>query len=93
MKKYELMTIGKIDLGEKEAKNLSQKVQDEITSLSGVVGKVDVWGKRKFAYTINHDTEGFYTVVQFEMEPSSINVLKDKLNLIQGLVRYLVTAL
>lgn len=93
MKKYELMTIGKIDLGEKEAKNLSQKIQDEITSLSGVVGKVDNWGKRKFAYQIKHDTEGFYTVIQFEMDSANLNILKNKLNLSQGLVRYIVSAL
>ncbi len=92
MKKYELMTIGKIGLGEKESKNLSQKIQEEITSLSGVVEKVDLWGKRKFAYQINHDTEGFYTVFKLEMDPEGINKLKTKLNLMSGLVRYLVTA-
>jgi small subunit ribosomal protein S6 len=93
MKTYEIMTIGKIDLAEKGAKNLSQQVQDEITSLHGVVEKVDFWGKRKFAYAINNDTEGFYTVIQFQLDPSSIKELKTKLNLETGLVRYLISAL
>ena len=93
MKKYELMTIGKIDLGEKNAKNLSQTIQDLITSLGGVVEKSDFWGKRKFAYEIKGKTEGYYTVVQYQLDPKSIKEFKSKLNLTQGLVRYLITAI
>jgi small subunit ribosomal protein S6 len=93
MKNYELMTIGKVDLGEKKAKSLSQNIQDSITLLGGKISKFDFWGKRKFAYPIMHDTEGFYSVVQFNVDPSSINELKTKLNLESGLVRYLITAI
>jgi small subunit ribosomal protein S6 len=92
MNNYELMTIGKIDLGEKNAKSLSQNIQNIITSLGGKIEKFDFWGKRKFAYPIKHDTEGFYSVIQFNVDPSSINELKTKLNLENGLVRYLITA-
>ena len=50
------------------------------------------WGKRKFAYEIKHDKEGFYDVMQFQFTPEKIQDLKTKMGLMTGVVRYLVTA-
>ena len=33
------------------------------------MGKVDEWGKRRFAYEIDHMTEGFYYVMYFQPSP------------------------
>ena len=93
MQKYEIMTIYKLDQGEDKSKELSKKVQDMISSLEGVVENSNFWGKRKFAYEIKHNTEGFYDVINFEIDPLKIDSLKTKLNLVEGLVRYLITAL
>ena len=90
--KYEIMTIYKADLGEGKAKDLSKKVSELITSLGGSVIENNFWGKRRFAYEIKHDTEGFYDVFVFDVEPLKINQLKTKLNLESGLVRYLISA-
>lgn len=90
--KYEIMTIYKADLGESKAKDLSKKISELITSLEGSVIENNYWGKRRFAYEIKHDTEGFYDVFVFDIESSKINQLKIKLNLEDGLVRYLVSA-
>ncbi|MFC1700508.1 30S ribosomal protein S6 [Patescibacteria group bacterium] len=90
--KYELMTIYKADLGESKAKDLSKKISELITSLNGSVLENNYWGRRKFAYEIKHNTEGFYDVFVFDIESSNVNQLKTKLNLESGLVRYLVSA-
>jgi ribosomal protein S6 len=37
-------------------------------------------------------TEGFYDVISFEISTDELLKLKSKLNLMEGLVRYLVTA-
>ena len=90
--KYEIMTIYKISLGEEGAKDLSKKVQELVTSLNAKILENNFWGRRKFAYEIKHDTEGFYDVSTFEAESSVVSKLKAKLNLLNGLVRYLITA-
>ena len=90
---YELMTITKIDLGEEKAKDVSKNVQDIIVSLEGKVIKADFWGKRKLAYEVNHTTEGYYDVVTFELGTDKVAKLKAKLNLVQEVIRYLVTAI
>ncbi|MBN1162730.1 30S ribosomal protein S6 [Patescibacteria group bacterium] len=92
MNKYEMMAIYQIDMGEEKAKALSKTIQELIISLGGSVVEVDFWGKRRFAYEINHKGEGFYDVIQFELEAKHNSKLKSKLNLTDGLVRYLITA-
>ena len=92
MRKYELMTIAKITLGEDGARALSNSVKDLISANKGTTLNSDFWGKRKLAYEIKHDTEAFYEVIEFETEPDSIDNLKAKLNLQEGLVRYIIGA-
>ena len=92
MKHYELMTITNIDLKEEGARDISNSIKDLISSLGGSIKDTDTWGKRKFAYEINHKSEGFYEIINFEVNPSALADLKQKLNLINGLVRYLITA-
>jgi len=89
---YELMTIIKIDLGEEKAKEVSKKIQELISSFGGTITKNDFWGKRKLAYEVKHNTEGYYDVVNFELDADKVSKLKVKLNLMQDVVRYLVTA-
>lgn len=48
---------------------------DRFTKLiegKGEVGKIDQWGRRRLAYEIDHQSEGFYVVAQFRAEPSLI---------------------
>ena len=92
MRKYELMTIAKIALGEDGARTLSNSIKDLISSNKGKILNSDFWGKRRLAYEIKHDTEAFYEVIEFEMDGPAIDNLKAKLNLDEGLVRYLITA-
>lgn len=91
MNKYELMAIYKIDLGQEQAQTLSGSVRDLVVDLGGKVLDSNFMGKKKFAYPINHDVEGFYDLIGFEILPAKLETLKNKLNLQKGLVRYLVT--
>lgn len=92
MKKYELMTIINADLKEDGAKKVLTNVKAVIEDLKGTVGKVESWGKKKFAYKIKHLTQGYYDLVMFEAEPAVLAELKKRLNYFDGLVRYLITA-
>jgi small subunit ribosomal protein S6 len=92
MTNYELMTIVKSSLTEQGAKDLSKQVQDLIGTLGGKVVKDDFWGKRKFAYEVKGSTEGYYDVITFTLASDQTTKLEQKLNLINDLVRYLVSA-
>lgn len=86
------MTIYKISLGEEAAKKVSADVAALVKSLGGSITDSNFWGKRKFAYEIKPDKEGFYDVFNIQLAPEKIEVLKTKMSLMPSIVRYLVTA-
>lgn len=87
-----MMTITDASLGEKTSTTISNQIKDLITLHKGKVLDSAPWGKRTFAYEINHKTEGYYEVINFTLSPKETDSLKKKLNLIEGLVRYLITS-
>ena len=93
MRHYEIMTIYNIELSEDESKKTSEDVKSTITSLKGEVINQDFWGRRKFAYPINHQEEGYYDVIKFDLSGDKLEEFKKKLNLMSSVVRYLITAL
>ncbi len=92
MQNYEVMTLVKGSLGDQKAKDLSKKIGGFIDSLGGKIEKTDFWGKRKLAYKIKQETEGFYEVLNISLPSERLDSLIKKLNLENGLVRYLITA-
>ncbi len=92
MRNYELMTITKASLSDDKVKAVSQEITDLIAAQKGTVAKVDAWGKRKLAYEIDGNKEGYYNVMQFQLEPANLSRFKDKIKLMDNLVRYLITS-
>ncbi|HSX39159.1 MAG TPA: 30S ribosomal protein S6 [Candidatus Saccharimonadales bacterium] len=92
MFKYELMTIVKQSQGEEGAKTLNNSVKELIEGAQGKLIDEVFMGKRKFAYEIKHDKDGFYNLVHFEMNSDGLEKFTEKLSRVNGLVRYLITA-
>ena len=92
MTKYEIMTLSRGTIGDVKAKDLVKKVTELITALGGKIIKNDSWGKRKLAYKILHETDGYYEVMEIELPGDKLDSLKKKLNLEDELLRYLITA-
>jgi small subunit ribosomal protein S6 len=69
-------------------------VIDRITKIvsqaGGEVGKVDRWGRRRLAYEIARQSEGYYVVVAFTAEPSVIAELERSLHLADEVLRFKV---
>ncbi len=65
MREYELMYIARPDLDAEQYQALQERVTTLIASDGGEVTGIDVWGKRKLAYPIKHETDGYYVVLTF----------------------------
>ncbi len=52
---------------------LLDRIREIITTEQGIVGKTDEWGKRRFAYEMNHVNEGYYYVMYFKAEPKTLD--------------------
>lgn len=64
-KSYELYFIFSMNLSEDDRESLIGKFCDLIKS-DGQVEKVDKWGKRRLAYPIKKEHEGFYVLINFK---------------------------
>jgi small subunit ribosomal protein S6 len=59
----------------------------------GEIRNIDRWGRRRFAYEIDHQHEGTYVVVTFSAEPAAQLELERTLNLADEVLRFKVVVL
>ena len=85
---YELMVI--VDQDEDDSANeaVITKVKEMIEAEGGLVPKVDKWGRRRFAYEINHKHEGVYTVLEVSTEATNLDSVDRFLRLADEVVRH-----
>ncbi len=86
---YEFFLVLSSKLNEDGIGAIIKKLEDLI-SKNGELKSVDRWGKRKFAYPINKETEGEYILFNFESGPQFPMEL-DRINRItDGVLRSLI---
>ncbi len=88
MRAYELMIIMDADVGESDVGARVQQVTDNIAARGGQVMSEDRWGKRRFAYEINHQHEGYYLVLEFVTETRDMGDLQRLLRLADDVIRH-----
>ncbi len=88
--KYEAMVVLSTKLSEEEMQALTQKFGDLISANAEEVS-IDEWGKRRLAYPINYENEGFYILWNFVSKPGFPAELERVLKITDGVLRFLVT--
>lgn len=88
--KYEAMVVFSIKNGEDNVKALVEKFKSLIES-NGTLEEVNEWGKRKLAYEINDETEGYYVLYTFESKPDFPAELERVMNITDGVLRSMIT--
>jgi small subunit ribosomal protein S6 len=91
MNHYELMYIMVPTLEGEALEAVMTKVTTLIESVNGTITEVKKWGKRRLAYEINDIKEGFYVVVTFDADPSSITEIDRVLKLTEEILRFMIT--
>ncbi len=87
MRHYELMVILDPDLEERTVAPSLDQFLGVIRQGGGTVEKVDVWGRRRMAYEIQHKAEGIYAVLDVTAEPDTVKELDRQLNLNEAVLR------
>lgn len=68
----------------------TEKFKQLITENGGTVESVDVWGKRRLAYPINYETEGYYVLVNFQSTADLPAELNRVYHITTGLLRSII---
>lgn len=79
------------ELKTEEQEKLVAEIKDILSQVGAEIGSAKDWGKKEFAYPINKKREGFYWLFSFSCLSSKIGDLKQKLQLKNKIVRYLLT--
>ena len=83
MRRYETMYILRPRLEEEALGAAVERFKSVVEEQGGTVDRVDRWGKRRLAYEIAKEKEGYYVVMRFSAEPPAVKEL-DRLFKISG---------
>ena len=89
MNKYESVIIINPSLDEQGIKDVITKFTDLINNNNGKVENVDEMGKRKLAYEIKNQSEGYYVVYTFEANPEFIKELERIYRITDSIMKFI----
>lgn len=88
---YETVMIFSLTGGDEKVQTLVKKFQDLIAE-NGTVDSVEDWGKRRLAYPINDEPEGYYVLVNFTSAPEFPAELDRIYKITDGVLRSMIIA-
>jgi small subunit ribosomal protein S6 len=88
MRAYELMVIFESGLDDLVIDDQVKSVTTQIGTRGGTVASTDRWGRRRFAYEIDHRTEGYYVVWELTSDGADLEALERSLRLADEVVRH-----
>ena len=91
MAKYETIMVLSTTVDEEAIKALIEKFTALIAA-NGTITSVDEWGKRRLAYPINDEMDGYYVLTQFTSEPTFPAELDRVYKITDGILRSLIIA-
>ena len=87
--KYEVALVLSVANGDEAVNALKEKFNDLIAK-NGTVENVDEWGKRRLAYPINDEAEGYYIFTTMTSEPALPAELERIAGITEGVLRIMV---
>ena len=93
MRHYEVMVILDAGLEEDAIRALLDRTTQLFTNQGATLGKVDRWGKRRFAYEVRHRSEGYYVLIDAMADPAAVAEVDRMLGLADEVIRHKVIRL
>jgi small subunit ribosomal protein S6 len=90
LREYEAMLILPAEADESAVGGAVERITKVLSEGGGEVKNIDRWGRRRFAFPIARQSEGYYVVVRFTGEPSSLAEIDRTLTLADEVMRFKV---
>ncbi|MCL2694179.1 MAG: 30S ribosomal protein S6 [Oscillospiraceae bacterium] len=87
--RYEAVVIFSVKDGEEGIPALVAKFSDLIKGSAELVS-IDEWGKRRLAYPINYENDGYYVLYNFDAKPDVPLEFERVINITDGVLRSMV---
>lgn len=89
MRKYEIVFIVK-SLEEEATNNVIEKFEKLIAANGGKIDKEDRWGKKRLAYEIKKETEGFYVIFYVTCEPACVDECDRVMKITDEILKHMI---
>ena len=89
MNHYETVFILTPVLSDAQMKEAVEKFKTVLTKNGAAIVNEEAWGLRKLAYPIQHKSTGFYTLVEFDGEPTIVKTLETAFRRDEKVLRFL----
>ena len=86
---YETVMVLSVKNGDEAVQALVEKFKKTIEKYA-TLQSVEEWGKRKLAYLINKESEGYYVLMNFESEAEFPAELDRRFKITDGVLRSLI---
>lgn len=90
MRQYEIMLILPAEADESVITGVAERITKVVSEHAGEVAGIDRWGRRRFAYEIARQGEGYYVVVGVKADPTTMDELDRVLTLADEVIRFKV---
>ena len=88
MNKYELALVVSAKIEDDARAAVVAKAQEYVTRAGGAVSEVEEWGKKKLAYDVQKQSEGFYYFIQFEAESNVPAIIEQDVRIMDNVLRF-----
>ena len=89
MTKYELCFVVNAKIEDEEREKAVARAKHLIERFGGTVSNVDEWGKKKLAYEVQKQTEGFYYFIHFDAESNVPATVEQDVRIMDNVLRFL----
>jgi small subunit ribosomal protein S6 len=87
---YELGFILNPEVNEEQTRTMLERIEQIVTTHDGEVVRVNQWGRRRLAYPIQHNRDGFYVFIDMILTPETVLELDRTLKVSEEVLRHLI---
>ena len=92
MNNYETIFIVRPNLEQEAITAAIEKIKGVITNNGGEIVEVEDWGKKKLAYPIAKQTEGYYTLINFKSDADLPKELTRVYKITDSIIRNIIVS-
>ena len=89
LNKYETIIIIDPNLEAEATESIIGNVKNLISDNNCQITKIDKWGKRRLAYEVKGNKEGYYLLINYTSEPQFIQRLSQYFSLTEDIIKYM----
>lgn len=86
---YEILLMLDPELPEERQDEIIKRARELVERAGGAWVGHNIWGRRRLAYEIDHKSEGSYHLLNFDVDPETLEELSRILRITDGVMRHL----